>query len=186
MQVNDVVPKLWRLTCVQSTLLSFPDPLVRISHQLLLPAGDHNVCLCYKNYSTLFHFSHMSRLQNVLCLRPCHSFCVLHEPSAISEAQQALTWCVLNSFNGCLLNSCRSYLTPACKLPQAIVLILSSFTPPLDKLMKAMHLYNRKMQQPVKFYILLVGSWILDSESNWFEFNYRWIELFLLFPFFKL
>ena len=32
--------------------------------------------------------------------------------------------------------------------------------------MKAMDLYNRKMQQPIKFYVLLGGSWILGSEFN--------------------
>lgn len=50
--------------------------------------------------------------------------CVPHEPSAISEAQQELPWCVLNSLNGCLLNSHRKTLAPAHKLPGVIVLIL--------------------------------------------------------------
>lgn len=112
------------------------------------------LCVCYKNYSTLFHFNYVSHPQNDLCFRPCHSSSVLHQPSTISEAQQVPA-SVQNSFNGCLLNSCRNDLTPTPKLPGANVLILFLIIPPLEKLMNAMHLYQRKIQQPIKFYIIL-------------------------------
>lgn len=142
-------------TCANHFVLSIPDPLTRINHQLLLPTRAHTVCHYYKKYSTLLHFSCVSLPQDELCLRPCHSSCVLHELCTISEAQRVLTWCVLNSFNCCLLSSHRNDLTPARKLPGAIVLILFWFIPLLEKVIKAMHLYHIKVQKPIKIYILL-------------------------------
>ena len=153
-QVDDAMPRLWSLTPLPTTLLLIPKPWQETALSSCFPQGPTSCASVNKNYSILFPSGCVFCPQDVPCLRPCHLSGVLREPSAVSEAQQTLTWFVLESVDGWLLNSCINDLTPVHTLPSAIVFILFWLLPPLENLIEATHLYNREIQKPIKFYML--------------------------------
>lgn len=153
-----------------STLCRLPDPLGRISHQA------HTVCLRYKHYSTLFPFSCVSHPQDGLCLRPCHSPCALHEPRAISEAQQVLTLCA-KVIQWLFIELLQKLSHPCPQVPGCNCSSPFLVHTPLGEADESHASLPQKMQHPIKFYILLEvvhGLWVqglIDLNSIISELN---------------
>lgn len=167
--LNNAMPSF---THLQTTLLGLPGPLARISHQLLLPTRAHTLCLCYKNSSSLFHFSCVSHPQDEFCLRPCQSSVSFMKLEPYLKLSSTSSWCVLNSFNAV-------YWTPAgmiSPLPassrvQLFLLFLGSYSP-WRSWWKPCLFTTAKCNNQWNFTFSLSGSWVVGSESNWFEFHY--------------